>query len=113
MKNLKLLFDNGGGLFIKFNDEYAHYYDDMDQAAHDLKEFVYHEDTIDWDNNDIENYPTVTYDDFANGSYKEHDLDNMKKFIAEYALLTDEEKEDFSPGGWINISMFVKSFFKK
>ena len=111
MENLKLLFDNGGGLFIKFNDEYAHYYDNMDRAAHDLKEFIYHEDISGWDNNDIENYPNVTYEDFTNGGYKEHDLDNIKKFIVQYALSTDEEKEDFCPGGWINISDFLKAFF--
>lgn len=73
-KNAELIFDNGGGLTMKLNNEYAHYYgaDEFDQASNDLVAYVRGADVRKYEGHEMESLAlTPTYDEIANGGYRE------------------------------------------
>jgi len=49
-----LIFDNGGGLTLQLNNTYAHWYQNMNQAAEDLKAYIKDKNTEYWDGNEEE-----------------------------------------------------------
>lgn len=50
---VKLVFDNAGGLIVSLgeNIDYVHFYEDMGQAAEDVKAYLRGDDTSSWEEN--------------------------------------------------------------
>lgn len=53
MTNLRILFDNGGGITVMTAD-YCHFYDRPDWAADDVRAILGGADPADWDGNEPE-----------------------------------------------------------
>jgi hypothetical protein len=52
---VKAIFDNGGGITLQLGDNYAHYYDNPEQAAEDYKIYIQDGNADGWDGNEEEN----------------------------------------------------------
>lgn len=51
-KEFKLVFDNAGGLIIYLGkEEYIHFYENMGQAAEDVKTYLSGANTVNWEGN--------------------------------------------------------------
>lgn len=64
----RLIFDNGGGITLQLPG-FAHYYDDAEQCAEDIKAWVEDGDTDGWDGNEEESVFEPTTDEISNGGY--------------------------------------------
>lgn len=97
MKDVRLIFDNRGGLTMQLPG-YAHHYNNMVWAAEDYKVFLQDGNTNGWEGN--EQYAAdlePTYEQQRNGSYKIMDAEDVKNALA-------NPKFDSS---WFNISDFI------
>ena len=96
MKNVELVFDNGGGLTIQC-DDFVHNYDDMIQAAQDYKLLCTTDDVSDWEGNDTENRIDYSDDQLRNGGYR--------------VFCTPQELDRERRFGWRNIDDFQHAYF--
>jgi len=96
-----LIFDNGGGLTLQLNNSYAHWYQNMAQAAEDLKVFLKDGNTEGWDGHEEESMElNPDYDQIQNGGYRVYSLKDI-------ASMTEEEYVD---SGWGNVRDFCIAF---
>ena len=95
MGKVNVIFDNGGGVTLQLGD-WAHYYQDMAQAATDLKAYKATGNTDGWDGHEDESAELEpTYDQIRNGGYRVyHSIADIKAAA-----------EDTS---WCNIRDFAK-----
>jgi len=110
-KDLKVvaIFDNGGGLVLKLGDSYAHYYQNMGQASEDCNEYLIEGNATDFEGNeeDALNFE-ADEDNLRNGGLAILNLDEIKVLVYECKEIVEEqEKKDFSPWGWHNITEFI------
>jgi hypothetical protein len=99
MKNLELVFDNGGSLTIQ-RDDYVHSYDGGDyfvQAAEDYKLLLVTDDVSDWDGNNPDDRVEPTDDQLHNGGYIV--IDNPVNLDCE------------TKSGWRNLDDFQRAYF--
>lgn len=54
MSNYKIILDNGGGIVLQLGLDYAHYYNDAERAAQDLRAYIADGTTDGWDGHDEE-----------------------------------------------------------
>ena len=75
-KNLGLIIlDNGGGITLQMGG-FAHYYEDADQAANDIANWLHNEDTSDWAGHEVEAAElNPTDEEISNGGYRRFRLD--------------------------------------
>ena len=71
MSSYKIILDNGGGITLQLGLDYAHYYNDADQAARDLRAYIADGTTDGWDGHD-EDAATLdpTDEEIRNGGYR-------------------------------------------
>ena len=88
-KNVKVIFDNGGGITLQLGN-YGHYYDDAENAVNDYIEFLKNQDTSDWEGNDQEALElNSNWEDVQNGGYTIMDFEDIKNAIK------DEDIENY------------------
>jgi len=96
-----LIFDNGGGLTLQLNNTYAHWYQNMNQAAEDLKAYIKDKNTEYWDGNEEESMElNPQYDQIQNGGYRVYSLEDI-------VFITEEEYMD---SGWGNVRDFCIAY---
>lgn len=67
---MRIIFDNGGGVTLQLGG-WAHWYQDMAQAAQDLKTYETEGNTDGWDGHEDEAAELdPTYDQIRNGGYR-------------------------------------------
>jgi len=97
----KLIFDNGGGLTLQLNNKYAHWYQNMNQAAEDLKAYLEDENTEGWDGHEQSELELVPEDEqIRNGGYRVRSIEDI-------ISMTEEEYMD---DPWGNIQDFCIAF---
>jgi hypothetical protein len=68
--NAKVIFDNGGGITLQLGD-WAHWYNDADQAAEDYHNYITDGSTEGWDGHEDDAAELdPTNDDIRNGGYR-------------------------------------------
>jgi len=96
--NIEIIFDNGGGATLQDRDNnYMHYYQNMDQLANDVIDLKDGGTTLDWDGNEFEEYLQIqkdnaedpdeieeddifidpSYDDIRNGGYRVFTIEDL------------------------------------
>jgi len=95
-----LLFDNGGGLTLQLNNSYAHWYQNMDQAAEDLISYISEGNTDGWDGHEEDELQLIPTDDqIQNGGYRVYSMEDIS------VMPKDEYMES-----WGNIKDFCIAF---
>ncbi len=93
--NATLIFDNGGGLTLQLGD-WAHCYDNMEQAAKDFSVYLKDKNTIGWDGHeDFAAELDPEYDQIRNGGYRVYSAEE---------IIDECSSEDYT--GWANIDDF-------
>jgi len=98
-KDLKgtLVFDNGGGLTMQLNGTYAHWYQNMDQAAEDFKTYLAEGNTEGWDGHEEDQLDLdPEMDQIQNGGYR---VISVEDIIA-------MTKDEYLDSGWGNVRDF-------
>ena len=109
MKNVdtsfRLIFDNGGGLamYLSYDEtsdtyKFAHHYDNMTQAATDLKIFLNAP-------SELESYDGNEIDIMGNGDYDGDDVRNGGLIV--YTNSIPDCNSEYS---WANIEVFAESY---
>ena len=81
-RKAKVIFDNGGGITLQLNNEYAHYYQDYQDAAEDYCLYQSGVGLEDWDGNDKELLNFIPdQESVRNGGYKVYDQDDIKNLL--------------------------------
>jgi len=97
-KDVRLIFDNGGGLTMQLPG-YAHHYDDMAQAAEDYKVFLQDGNTNGWEGHEQDAADIdPTYEQQRNGGYEIMDAEDIQTALA---------NPDFD-SAWYNVSGFIE-----
>jgi len=103
-KKVVAIFDNGGGLALQLGDAYAHYYDDMRQAAADYREYKSTGTTDGWEGHEPEHMEVSwTSDDIQNGGVRLMDAESIEQAVG----------NPFFSTGWKNIQEFVEALQTK
>lgn len=105
MLNIKVIFDNGGGLTLQLGD-YGHYYPhNIQQAAEDYKQYLQDQDTSWWEGNeDDARELDPDYEQIRNGGYRVYSE-------IEIARMINKRREGIEGQEWLNINEFIKALF--
>jgi len=96
-----LIFDNGGGLTLQLNNSYAHWYQNMNQAAEDLKVYIKEGNTEGWEGHEeSEMELNPQYDQIQNGGYRVFSIEDIIAM----------SKDEYTDTGWGNIRDFCIAF---
>jgi len=99
--NGKLIFDNGGGLALQLNNIYAHWYQNMSQAAEDLKVYLEEGNTEHWDGHEEESMELdPDYEQIQNGGYRVYSMEDIVSM----------SKEEYMDSGWGNVRDFCIAY---
>lgn len=98
----RIIFDNSGGITLQLPG-FAHHYDDAEQCADDIKEWMDIEDTDGWDGNEEESVFEPTQDQLANGGYK----------VWSIAALANSTLQEISICSWGNIRSLYSTLTRK
>jgi len=96
-----LIFDNGGSLTLQLNNTYAHWYQNMNQAAEDLKAYIKDGNTEGWDGHEEDQLELdPEYEQIQNGGYRVYSLEDI-------IAMTEEE---YVNSGWGNVRDFCIAY---
>jgi len=107
-KTFELMFENGGALtmslFYGQERAYVHSYDDMEQAAADLNDFLSLEYSVRlWEGNMLE-------DEAFDPESVELDIWAERSGLAYWATEIDEIKKSVQFNSWPNIRLFIEAW---
>lgn len=93
--NATLIFDNGGGLTLQLGD-WAHCYDDMEQAARDYAEYIKTGSTEGWEGHeDFAAELDPDYDQIRNGGYRVYTAAEISAEVANEDSTSWRNIDDF------------------
>lgn len=97
----KLIFDNGGGLTLQLNNSYAHWYQNIEQAAEDLKTYIEDGNTEGWEGHEeSEMELNPQYDQIQNGGYRVYSI---------YDIIS-MTKDEYMENSWGNVQDFCIAY---
>jgi hypothetical protein len=100
-KNIGLIIlDNGGGITLQMGD-FGHTYQDAEQAAQDISNWLHNPDTSDWEGCEAEAVELDPTDEqVANGGYRmfqlDRDVDTLLRLAREVGACSWANAEDLS-----------------